>query len=127
MSERFDYDISRDPPAPILPLLVGRPNLSPTISLVALVDTGADATVIPQSVAKRLGLPVIGSVLVRGVGGAARQAPLYSAVVELAGTKDHVEVLALGEETLVGRDLLNRWTVTLRGPQQQSEVETRSS
>lgn len=122
MSGRFDYDVSRDPPAPILPLLVGRPGLPPTISVVALVDTGADITVIPQSVARRLRLPAIGSVRVRGVGGAIQQAPLYSAVVELAGTKDHVEVLALGEETLVGRDLLNRWTVRLRGPQKQLEV-----
>ncbi len=123
MSERFDYDTARDPPAPILPLLVGRPGLPPTISLVALVDTGADATVIPQSVARRLRLPAIGSILVRGVGGMTRQVPLYSAVIELAGTRDQVEVLALGEEALVGRDLLNRWTVTLHGPQQQLEVD----
>ena len=126
MTERFEYDASREPPAPTLPLLLGRPGSSPTVSLVALVDTGADITVSPQSVARRLRLPAIGSSRVRGVGGTSHQAVMYSAVVEVAGATEQVETLALGEEILVGRDLLNRWTLTLRGPQKQLEVETRS-
>jgi predicted aspartyl protease len=127
MTERFDYDLSKDPPAPMLPLLVGRPGVRPAISVVALVDSGADATVIPQSVARRLRLPVIGTIRVRGVGGASRQAPLYSAVIQVAGTSEPVEVLALGDEILVGRDLLNRWTVALRGPERRLEVDARTS
>lgn len=122
MSERFDYDATRYPPAPVLPLLVGRPGGAPSVSLMALVDTGADITVIPQTVARRLRLPAIGSLLVRGVGGTARPTPVYSAVVELVGVREVIEVLALGEEPLVGRDLLNRWTLVLRGPQRELEV-----
>jgi predicted aspartyl protease len=127
MTEGFDYDLAKDPPAPMLPILIGRPGGHPAVSVVALVDSGADATVIPQSVARRLRLPPIGTIRVRGVGGVSRQAPLYSAVIQVAGASEAVEVLALGEEILVGRDLLNRWTVTLRGPQRRLDVDIRPS
>lgn len=126
MSERFQYDTDREPPAATLPLLVGRPGTSPTMSLVALVDTGADSTVLPKSVARRLQLPLIGDVVVRGVGGATRRASIHSALVQVAGVSESVEILALGEEILVGRDLLNRWTVTFRGPEKILEVDARS-
>lgn len=123
MSARFDYDSKRDPPAPVLPVRLATPGEEPSYSLFALVDSGADTTVIPLEVATRLRLPRVGEIAVRGVGGAKLHASIYVAMVEVAGFRGPVEAIGLGQEGLIGRDLLNRWVVTLRGPQQAMEVE----
>lgn len=123
MSVRFDYDTRRDPPAPVLPVRLGTPGEETSYSLIALVDTGADTTVIPLEVATRLRLPRVGEVAVRGVGGTRHRAAIHTVMVEVAGFRDSVEAIALGGEGLIGRDLLNRWVVTLRGPEQAMEVE----
>lgn len=123
MSARFDYDGKRDPPAPVLPVRLATPDEEPSYSLIALVDSGADTTVIPLEVATRLRLPRVGEVAVRGVGGARQRATIYMVMVEVAGFRGPVEAIGLGQEGLIGRDLLNRWVVTLRGPQQVMEVE----
>lgn len=90
---------------------------------MALVDTGADSTVIPEELARRLQLPIAGRVRVRGVGGVSHIVPVHSLAVELAGFRDIIRVIALGAETLVGRDLLNRWVATLRGPQRVLQID----
>jgi predicted aspartyl protease len=118
------YDPQRTPPAPILPIRLGRPGTNPNVLLVALVDTGADATVIPSALALRLDLPVLADVAVAGPGGLSQRAMVYAAVVEVGGSQWPIQVLALGGEALAGRDLLNQWIATLRGPAQILEIET---
>jgi predicted aspartyl protease len=121
---RVAYDPHRTPPAPILPIRLGRPGTDPNVLLTALVDTGADATVIPPALAMRLDLPVLAEVAVAGTGGLSQRAMVHAAVVEVGGSQWPIQVLAVGGETLVGRDLLNQWVATLRGPAGILEVET---
>jgi predicted aspartyl protease len=123
MSIRVGYDTNRDPPAPVLPMRLGTPGEELSHSLVALVDSGADTTVIPLEVANRLRLPRISEIGIRGVGGLRQRAQIHSVVVEVAGFRGSIEAIALGSEGLIGRDLLNRWVVTLRGPEQAIEIE----
>ncbi len=123
MTTRFAYDLKRNPPAPILPVRLGRPGADPHLFLTALVDTGADATVIPQALAGQLDLPVLGEVIIGGTGGVRQRATVHAAVLEVAGSPWPAEVIALGAEPLLGRDLLNRWVVTLRGPDQILDVQ----
>jgi predicted aspartyl protease len=118
------YDTQRTPPAPILPIRLGRPGTDPNVLLVALVDTGADATVIPPALAMRLDLPVLAEVTVAGTGGFSQRAKVHAAVVEVGGSQWAIQVLAVGGEALVGRDLLNLWVATLRGPAQILEIES---
>jgi predicted aspartyl protease len=92
------------------------------VLLLALVNSGADVTVVPQSVAAEAGLPVIGDVPVRGVSGVPRRLLVHAAELEGAGKIQLVEVVGLGEETLLGRNVLNLWTLTLHGPEEQLEV-----
>lgn len=124
MKVQVAYDPQRTPPAPILPIRLGRPGTDPNVLLAALVDTGADATVIPPALAMRLDLPVLAEVAVAGTGGFGQRAMVHAAVVEVGGSKWPIQVLALGGEALVGRDLLNEWVATLRGPAQILEIET---
>ncbi len=118
------YDLQRTPPAPVLPIRLGRPGTDPNVLLAALIDTGADATVIPPALATSLDLPVLAEVAVAGTGGLSQRARVHAAVVEVGGSHWPIQVLALGGEALVGRDLLNQWVATLRGPAQILEIET---
>ncbi len=124
MKVHVAYDSQRTPPAPILPIRLGRPGADPNVLLAALIDTGADATVIPPALAVRLNLPVLAEVAVAGTGGFSQRAKVHAAVVEVGGSQWPIQVLALGGEALVGRDLLNQWVATLRGPAQMLEIET---
>ncbi len=125
MSTRVAYDLKRNPPAPILPIRIGRPGTDPSVLVTALVDTGADATIIPRALARRLNLPVLAEVGVGGSGGLSQRATVHSAVVEVAGSRWPAQVIALGAEPLIGRDLLNQWIVTLRGPDRVLDIQAR--
>lgn len=122
MTQRFEYDARRDPPAPVLVLRLGAPGADLNYALVALVDTGSDSTVVPQDAADRLRLPLVGEITITGAGGFRQRAAIHAAIIEAAESRGPVEVIALGREGLVGRDLLNQWTVTLRGPQRVMEI-----
>jgi predicted aspartyl protease len=87
-----------------------------------LVDTGADMTVVPESAARALRLPVVSQIRVRGFAGASRAARVYAAEVEIEGVRALAEVIGLGDDALMGRDLLSRWIVTLRGPQRVMDI-----
>ncbi len=112
----FGYDTDFSPPAPVLPLRDGAPRGRASVLLPALVDSGADITVVPLQLAVDLELPAVGSMTVYGFGGEALPAVIYAATLQIGGAEEIAEVLAVGDEGLVGRDLLNRWRVTLDGP-----------
>lgn len=81
-----------------------------------LVDTGADCTLVPQATAHALGLPAIGAVWVKGLGGAVRRATVHAARVEFGGVRCLARVVGFGGEAILGRDLLNRAVALLDGP-----------
>lgn len=120
---RYPYDGRYIPPAPVLPVRVGRPGAVPEVFLSALVDTGADISVLPQGLPARLGLPAVGRVSVAGVDGLSHSLPVYAAEVALDGYRKVVRAVGLGETPLIGRDLLNSITVRLDGPKAILEVE----
>ncbi len=126
MIRRFRYDRTKSPPAPTLPVRVGVTAQRTDTLLAAIVDSGASISVIPQRLARDLRLPVVGELVVRGVTGAERVST-YSAELEVAGIPVPVEVAGMGTHTLIGRDVLNRWTVVLRGPRETLELDTERS
>ncbi len=113
---RYLYGTRYRPPAPILPVGVGRPGAMPSVLLSALVDTGADLSVLPQRVPAQLALPPVGRVTVVGVDGLPRRFPLYAVEVAIHGYRALMRVIGVGADPLVGRDLLNRVTAHLHGP-----------
>jgi len=120
---RYPYGKRFTPPAPVLPVRVGQPGTTPTVLLSALVDTGADLSVLPQGLPARLRLPAVGRVPVAGVDGPPRSLPVYAAEVGVNGYRAAIRVVSLGAVPLIGRDLLNRLTVNLRGPEGLMDVE----
>jgi predicted aspartyl protease len=93
------------------------------VLLSALVDTGADLSVLPLGLPARLRLPAVGRLAVAGVDGLARPLPLYAVEVSIDGYRVLVRAVSLGTTPLIGRDLINRITVHLHGPQAVLDVD----
>ncbi len=114
---RFPYGTHYTPPAPVVPMRVGRPGARPTVLLAALVDTGADISVLPRGVPAHLALPIVGRLTVEGIGGPPRPVPVYAAEVAIEAYRVVLRVISLGTTTLLGRGLLNRLMIHLDGPE----------
>ena len=124
---RYPYGKKYAPPAPLLPVRVGPPGVVPTVLLSALVDTGADISVLPQGLAVRLGLPAVDRVTVAGVDGLPRPLPVYAAEVALNGYRTAIRAVSLGTTPLIGRDLLNKITLHLHGREAILDVDLPSA
>lgn len=112
------YDTDYNPAMPMLEIMLGRPRSEPFLPLTALVDSGADATLIPirylQEVQARPGR----STRMRGV--TSGYAPIELYVVSLrinSYERARLEVVAdlHHNEAIIGRDILNQFIVTLNG------------
>ena len=120
---RYRYSRQYDPPAPILAVRVGRPGATPAVLLAALLDTGADLSVLPQGLPARLQLPAVGRLSVAGVEGVPRPLPLYAVEVSLNGYRRIIRAVSLGTTPLIGRDLINKITIHLHGPEAFLETD----
>jgi predicted aspartyl protease len=112
----FHYDERLEPPAPVLDLRIGPPAGEAATAFQALVDTGADCTLVPEATARALRLPAIGEMWIEGVAGASRRATVHAARVEFAGVCRTARVVSLGDEAILGRDLLNGVVALFDGP-----------
>jgi clan AA aspartic protease len=127
VTTRFAYDASDDPPAPIVPVRVSGPIGGDAVMLPMLVDTGADCTLVPASIVRRLALPQIDVISVTGVGGAKQRTTVHAARVEFGGMRLLARVVAFVDEAILGRDLLNQAVLTLDGPGLAISVRRRSA
>lgn len=116
MTARIAYDVSLDPPAPVIPVRISGPIGEEAMMLPMLVDTGADCTLVPALIVRRLGLPQIDVISLTGVGGAKRRATVHATAVEFGGLRLLARVVAFVDEAILGRDLLNQIIVRLDGP-----------
>ena len=113
---RHSYDREQDPPAPVVPVRVRGLTGELGVVLPGLIDSGADCTLIPASLARELRLPQVDHLSFSGVGGQVLRAPVFAARLQLGGWSSLARVTAFGDELIVGRDLLNRAVLQLDGP-----------
>lgn len=116
MSWSFAYDDSYDPPAPVVALRVADPGGEAGVLVPGLLDTGADCTLIPPSVARQLRLPLVGHLEITGVGGGVARPRVHAGRIEIAGADMLVRLVAYENEVIVGRDVLNGIVSLLDGP-----------
>jgi predicted aspartyl protease len=113
------------PPAPILPVTFRyseRPGLGP---FDAIVDTGADATIIPESIAQRLRATPLNPGHLETQWGDIHPITVYLLDIQVNGQSLPGIVVAGDAETdeiVLGRNVLNKLPLLLDGPEQQTDV-----
>jgi len=108
------------PPMPALEIQLGYPGETFTLGpLAAIVDSGADGTLIPQSLIDEIGAPLVDDVRVRSPWGRWRYLQLFTVDIGLETLRlSAIEVVGddLGDEIILGRNVLNRLRLLLDGP-----------
>lgn len=125
MSTRHSQQLR--PPMPALQIrLQAEETDQMTDWLMAFVDTGADATIVPWQYLTAIGARETSPGWLRGITGERVPVALYFANIRLdtAITISGVRVVASRSEEhiLLGRDVLNKLPVFLDGPRQQTEI-----
>lgn len=122
---KSSYDSERyHPAAPVVTVTIGNPrDAEKTITIAALVDTGAEATILPPSFIDALGGKPAGECTVLAAGGTRiARCPVCFLELEIAGVKKLKKVIGLREEPILGRDLLNDFRIELDGPRETLTV-----
>jgi predicted aspartyl protease len=125
----FDYerDYEGGSAAPVIELRVqaiGAPGEG--VAVQALIDSGAEATVLPLDALVTAGVEQVGQARLRWGRGPAKPYDVYLTAIAIGPYRlPGVRVLADGRfgEAIVGRDVLNQLIVTLNGPGYTTQIE----
>ena len=124
----FRYVAEIEPPAPFVVVSIGHPCDSQWLDqLAARVDSAADRTIIPISIAEALQLEPSRELLMEGLGGHQVRLPAFAVQMRIQGlTAFDLEVASHSAEAIVllGRDVLNRYRLLLDGPNQKLEIDS---
>jgi len=115
-------------PFPQLPVVMIHPESNArAASLLGLVDTGADATLVPSAQLRAIGAEEIYRASLRSHWGESRPVVVYLVDLQVAGHNlPGIEVIAdeYSDAILLGRNVLNRLILLLDGPVQETDVLT---
>lgn len=122
-----DYDSHNYEPAmPILDIGISRPNArTAAVTIEAIVDTGADATLIPINLLEGIGATSVAVGYVRGITGAREQVDVYLVTLHIANFRIYgvrVGGLLSSDTAILGRDVVNQLDIALLGPAGVLEV-----
>ena len=121
----YQYDHSHyQPPAPLARLTVRNPaDNTRQVTTDALVDTGSDITCLPKALIRAVGGEPASTYSVFGIDkvfiGFANS---YFLEFEIASTKKLAEVAAVGDEPILGRNLINEFILQLDGPARKLSI-----
>ncbi len=116
-----DTQVKLEPPAPLLEIVLSNPSglTVPSTAVEALIDSGADITVIPRRFVEQLQLKLIDQLPVAGYegSGSERLVDVYSAKVVIQNVGEYVIRVLPSNDNLVllGRDIINYWDLFLHG------------
>lgn len=117
------------PPIPTLEITLGYPEESLKLGpLTAIIDTGADGTLVPQALIDQLGAPFVDDIRIRSHWGEWRNIQIFTLDIGIGSLRlPAIEVLGdeSGDEIILGRNLLNKLHLLLNGPKNQVELLNR--
>lgn len=121
---RHDYDRSYLPAIPVMDLEVSIERDTPAVIMPALVDSGADATILPIEVLRKIDAPLIREKWLRSATGERHLVNMYQVYLRFGEFGRYMIVVGdnFGGEATIGRDILNRYIVTLNGIDSVVEV-----
>jgi hypothetical protein len=115
----YDYNsIEYEPAMPVVELRLGRAFTTPYLELMAIVDSGADATIVPVRYLRQLQARRGRRNWMRGTIGEREIVYMYPVALQLGPLSlGRVEVVGnvTNNEVIVGRDVLNQLEITLNG------------
>jgi predicted aspartyl protease len=123
------YDRQYDPPAPVAELTVTHPVTGVTRGVArGKLDTGAGLSIIPERLVAELALRPHGQIWARSYDGAYSRREVYFARFAIEGHElGLVQCLAIERDNvLLGRNVLNRFVITLDGPELRVEMRAGS-
>ena len=122
----YRYLDSFFPSMPALVLRFGYPDEALiTEPAPAIIDTGADGSLVPQNLLDQIGAPIVDSKRIRSHWGEWRQVLVFAVDI---GIEDFrlaaVEVVGddQGSEVILGRNVLNRLRLLLDGPREELRI-----
>ena len=118
----YKYNRNFNPPAPVIELSISAPLSEASTSSTALIDSGADITVIPERIISQLKLRRVGFVPASGFGEDVVETAVHSAILSIEGILRPKIYRILGwnkDYALLGRDLLNNLIAVLNGPNEK--------
>jgi predicted aspartyl protease len=120
------YSQSYVPPAPVIEVWLAAPGTAGTAGpFTALIDTGADASVVPKSILLTLGAPSLFEAQLRSPWGEPHPVVVYLADIVIGQERfPGIEVAADESDTdiILGRNILNKVPLFLDGPEQAAEL-----
>ena len=123
---KFAYNTDYVPPAPHLEIRLAVPDEAFRMTpLAVLVDTGADATIVPLRYIEPLGVQIDNRKTLRSQWGERRIVDVYLLDVQVGDLRlPLIEIIGdeRGTEAILGRSVLNRLTMVLDGPKQTLEI-----
>jgi len=114
-----------NPPAPVLEVSLSLPiNPGDIIKIPALLDSGADMTVIPRTVVQQLQLKYVDEIPAVGFDGNVKNTFVYSAKIIFDKLGEFIirVITCENDHALIGRDILNKWSVFLKGREKVFEI-----
>ena len=118
------YDSQIQPPAVFTSVQVTNPDNASAATVPAKFDTGAGMTVLPRSIIESLDFAVAGRILASGFDRVPIERPIYFAHLTVEGYSfsDIKVTVAPRNDILLGRDILNRFIITLDAKAQTVEM-----
>ncbi len=112
-----DYDTSYVPSMPVVELTISTSRNAPSTELSALIDSGADTTVIPLRYLNEIGALPMDDGWLRSATGERHKVQLYEVYLRIGEFGHYLLVVAdvFSDEAAIGRDILNHYVVTLDG------------
>jgi len=118
----YPYQQSYIPSMPVVEVTIKA--MKGQVTLPAIVDSGADATMIPLPILQQIGGRYVSPARLRGITGDSQLIKLYLVNIEVGGEVIHaIEAIATSDDELIlGRDVLNQLVVTLHGTAEIVEI-----
>lgn len=120
MNNEFPHSRHYSPPIPAIELVLHSTSSGKsTGSLLTVIDTGADITLVPLALLRQINAPELDEVRLRSHWGHTTSAITYLVDVQFeTGTLPGIEVVAdlHSDQVLLGRDILNKLMLFIDGP-----------
>lgn len=90
----------------------------------AIIDTGfSGSIVLPLVTAVDLGLEKIGAGNVTLADGSMKTLPMFLCKVTIAGITQDADTLVMGNDVLIGMNIIDAFNININGPKQQVKIE----